>query len=116
MGMEAAITQDDPVITAYRCHGWTFTRGTPIENILAELTGRQKSILYIHTVMNTYTVCMWYGKLCPLLQARAQVFLKVKVVLCTCIVRISMEEMELLVLRLVHIVLTGACTCHVISM
>ena len=39
VGMEAAITKDDPVITAYRCHGWAHTRGVPIKNILAELTG-----------------------------------------------------------------------------
>ena len=37
--MEAAVTKDDPVITAYRCHGWTHTRGIPVKNILAELTG-----------------------------------------------------------------------------
>lgn len=37
--MEAAVTKDDPVITAYRCHGWTHTRGVPVKNILAELTG-----------------------------------------------------------------------------
>lgn len=39
VGMEAAITKDDPVITAYRCHGWAHTRGVPVKNILAELTG-----------------------------------------------------------------------------
>ena len=37
--MEAAVTKEDAVITAYRCHGWTHTRGVPIKNILAELTG-----------------------------------------------------------------------------
>ena len=42
MGMEAAITKEDPVITAYRCHGWTYTRGVPIKNILAELTGERE--------------------------------------------------------------------------
>lgn len=40
VGMEAAVTKEDPVITAYRCHGWTHTRGVPIKNILAELTGK----------------------------------------------------------------------------
>jgi len=42
VGMEAAITKEDPVITAYRCHGWTYTRGVPVKNILAELTGERE--------------------------------------------------------------------------
>ena len=42
VGMEAAITNEDPVITAYRCHGWTHTRGVPVKNILAELTGERE--------------------------------------------------------------------------
>lgn len=40
VGMEAAIRPDDAVITAYRAHGWTYTRGVPVKDILAELTGR----------------------------------------------------------------------------
>ena len=47
MGMEAAITKEDPVITAYRCHGWTYTRGVPIKNILAELTGERERAVFI---------------------------------------------------------------------
>lgn len=39
VGMEAAITLEDHLITAYRCHGWTYTRGVPVKKILAELTG-----------------------------------------------------------------------------
>ncbi|KAJ3075040.1 alpha subunit of pyruvate dehydrogenase [Quaeritorhiza haematococci] len=39
-GMEAAITKDDSVITAYRCHGFTYVRGASATAILAELTGR----------------------------------------------------------------------------
>ena len=38
--MEAAITKDDSVITAYRCHGFTLTRGATSKAILAELMGR----------------------------------------------------------------------------
>ncbi|XP_078689485.1 pyruvate dehydrogenase E1 component subunit alpha, somatic form, mitochondrial-like [Branchiostoma floridae x Branchiostoma belcheri] len=41
VGMEAALTPDDHVITSYRAHGWTYTRGVPPVNILAELTGRK---------------------------------------------------------------------------
>jgi len=57
VGMEAAITKEDPVITAYRCHGWTYTRGIPVKNIMAELTGERElkivmcvQILYFHLI------------------------------------------------------------------
>lgn len=50
MGMEAAITKEDPVITAYRCHGWTYTRGIPVKNILAELTGEKEDVHLAATV------------------------------------------------------------------
>ena len=39
VGMEAAIRPDDPVITAYRAHGWTYIRGVPMRGVLSELTG-----------------------------------------------------------------------------
>lgn len=39
MGIEAAINPTDHVITAYRAHGFTFTRGVSVREILAELTG-----------------------------------------------------------------------------
>lgn len=39
MGIEAAIKPTDHVITAYRAHGFTYTRGVPVREILAELTG-----------------------------------------------------------------------------
>ncbi|KAG1622700.1 hypothetical protein G6F45_011082 [Rhizopus arrhizus] len=44
VGMEAAITRNDHVITAYRCHGFTYLRGGTIESILAELMGRSTGI------------------------------------------------------------------------
>ena len=50
MGMEAAITKEDPVITAYRCHGWTYTRGIPVKNILAELTGEKEDTFLAPTI------------------------------------------------------------------
>lgn len=42
--MESAITNTDHVITAYRCHGFTYLRGGTIESILAELMGRATGI------------------------------------------------------------------------
>lgn len=41
-GIEAAITPSDHLITAYRAHGYTFTRGVPVKEILAELTGETR--------------------------------------------------------------------------
>ncbi|KJE91313.1 pyruvate dehydrogenase E1 alpha 1 [Capsaspora owczarzaki ATCC 30864] len=40
-GVEAAITKEDSVITAYRAHGFTYVRGVSVKGVLAELTGRQ---------------------------------------------------------------------------
>ena len=40
VGMEAGLTPEDAIITAYRCHGFTFTRGVSVESILAELLGK----------------------------------------------------------------------------
>lgn len=42
--MESAITLADQVITAYRCHGFTYVRGGSIKSILAELMGRKDGI------------------------------------------------------------------------
>ncbi|XP_031557748.1 pyruvate dehydrogenase E1 component subunit alpha, mitochondrial-like [Actinia tenebrosa] len=41
VGMENAIDKDDSVITAYRCHGWSFMRGVSPKGVLCELTGRK---------------------------------------------------------------------------
>lgn len=40
VGMIAAMRPDDSVITAYRCHGWTFLMGVSPHGVLGELTGR----------------------------------------------------------------------------
>ncbi|XP_078001443.1 pyruvate dehydrogenase E1 component subunit alpha, mitochondrial-like [Glandiceps talaboti] len=40
VGIEAAIKRDDAIITAYRAHGWAYTRGISVHGVLAELTGR----------------------------------------------------------------------------
>ncbi|CAG8511183.1 10714_t:CDS:2 [Acaulospora colombiana] len=44
VGMESAITREDAIITAYRCHGYTLVRGATPHQILAELTGRSTGI------------------------------------------------------------------------
>ncbi|GJJ72037.1 pyruvate dehydrogenase E1 component alpha subunit [Entomortierella parvispora] len=44
VGMETALTADDKIITAYRCHGFTYMRGGSITSILAELLGRKAGI------------------------------------------------------------------------
>ncbi|XP_011851188.1 PREDICTED: pyruvate dehydrogenase E1 component subunit alpha, somatic form, mitochondrial [Mandrillus leucophaeus] len=41
VGLEAGINPTDHLITAYRAHGFTFTRGLSVREILAELTGRK---------------------------------------------------------------------------
>uniref|UniRef100_A0A3B5AZM9 Pyruvate dehydrogenase E1 component subunit alpha n=1 Tax=Stegastes partitus TaxID=144197 RepID=A0A3B5AZM9_9TELE len=43
-GIEAAINPTDHLITAYRAHGYTYTRGVAIKEILAELTGRKGGV------------------------------------------------------------------------
>lgn len=46
VGIEHAITRDDPLITAYRSHGFTLMRGGTPRSILGELLGRQDGISY----------------------------------------------------------------------
>ncbi len=40
VGVENAITHEDPMITSYRCHGHMLARGEKIERVLSELTGK----------------------------------------------------------------------------
>ncbi|XP_061903633.1 pyruvate dehydrogenase E1 component subunit alpha, somatic form, mitochondrial-like isoform X2 [Entelurus aequoreus] len=44
VGIEAAITRTDRLITAYRSHGFTFTRGGSLKEIIAEMAGRRTGI------------------------------------------------------------------------
>ncbi|KAF9352776.1 alpha subunit of pyruvate dehydrogenase [Mortierella sp. AD094] len=44
VGMESALAKEDNIITAYRCHGFTYMRGGSIVSILAELLGRKAGI------------------------------------------------------------------------
>ena len=46
VGIEHAITKDDDVITAYRCHGYALMRGASVRSIIGELLGRRQGIAY----------------------------------------------------------------------
>ncbi|KAK9243047.1 dehydrogenase E1 component-domain-containing protein [Lipomyces tetrasporus] len=46
VGIEHAITRDDQVITAYRCHGFAYMRGASVKAILAELMGRRDGVSF----------------------------------------------------------------------
>ena len=41
VGLEAGITPEDRVITAYRCHPFAVLRGGTVEGVIGELLGRQ---------------------------------------------------------------------------
>ncbi|KAI9799063.1 MAG: alpha subunit of pyruvate dehydrogenase [Piccolia ochrophora] len=45
-GIEHAITKEDSVITAYRCHGFALMRGGTVRSIIGELLGRREGIAY----------------------------------------------------------------------
>ncbi|KRY19552.1 putative pyruvate dehydrogenase E1 component subunit alpha, mitochondrial [Trichinella patagoniensis] len=40
VGMKAAMNEDDSIITAYRCHGWSLLSGITLKQVFAELAGR----------------------------------------------------------------------------
>lgn len=44
VGLEAALTKEDAVITAYRCHGFAYVRGASVHGILAELLGKATGV------------------------------------------------------------------------
>ncbi|CAN8097193.1 unnamed protein product [Discula destructiva] len=46
VGIEHAITKEDDVITAYRCHGYALMRGATVKSIIGELLGRRQGIAY----------------------------------------------------------------------
>src|SRR6266487_4225432 len=45
-GIEHAITREDYVITAYRCHGFALMRGGTVKSIIGELLGRREGIAH----------------------------------------------------------------------
>ncbi|KAI2466992.1 dehydrogenase E1 component-domain-containing protein [Annulohypoxylon bovei var. microspora] len=46
VGIEHALTKEDDIITAYRCHGFAMMRGGTIRSIIGELLGRREGIAY----------------------------------------------------------------------
>lgn len=46
VGIEHALTRDDAIITAYRCHGFARMRGGTVKSIIGELLGRREGIAY----------------------------------------------------------------------
>ncbi|KAI1335164.1 dehydrogenase E1 component-domain-containing protein [Xylariaceae sp. FL0016] len=46
VGIEHALTKEDDVITAYRCHGFAMMRGGSVRSIIGELLGRREGIAY----------------------------------------------------------------------
>ncbi|EME45319.1 hypothetical protein DOTSEDRAFT_71147 [Dothistroma septosporum NZE10] len=46
VGIEHAITKQDHIITAYRCHGFAMMRGGTVRSIIGELLGRREGIAY----------------------------------------------------------------------
>lgn len=41
VGMRESMREQDTLITAYRCHGWTYLMGETVIGVLSELTGRK---------------------------------------------------------------------------
>ncbi|KAI0481151.1 dehydrogenase E1 component-domain-containing protein [Xylariaceae sp. FL0804] len=46
VGIEHALTKEDDIITAYRCHGFALMRGGSVKSIIGELLGRREGIAY----------------------------------------------------------------------
>lgn len=46
VGIEEATEPSDSIITAYRCHGFAYTRGASVREILGELMGKRSGVSY----------------------------------------------------------------------
>lgn len=62
--MEAAIRRSDAVITAYRAHGWTYTRGISMAGVLAELTGQSPPLSCHHLPQTALPLPLIVTNLC----------------------------------------------------
>ncbi len=60
VGMQAAITPDDGVITSYRDHGHMLVCGMDPRGVMAELTGRTADSIYhsLHRVRQSLLKCI----------------------------------------------------------
>lgn len=67
-GIEAGINPSDHLITAYRAHGYTYTRGVSVKAILAELTGEGEKGEFQNKIQCVNELC-----LCVTLLVRPQV-------------------------------------------
>ena len=52
-GIEHAITKDDSVITAYRCHGFALMRGGTVRSIIGELLGRRHGMIILEGIVRS---------------------------------------------------------------
>jgi len=68
IGMEAAITKSDAVITSYRAHGWTYVRGATVRAVIAELMGSYTSDVII-PVHKQYSDCLYHNYIWPSVQS-----------------------------------------------
>ncbi|CAD6506468.1 BgTH12-07696 [Blumeria graminis f. sp. triticale] len=46
VGIKHALSNEDDIITAYRCHGFALMRGASVKSIIGELLGRRDGIAY----------------------------------------------------------------------
>lgn len=60
--MIGAINSKDAVITAYRCHGWTYLMGANLAEVLSELTGILCTYIFYEFLKKFRTYfgkCLW---------------------------------------------------------
>lgn len=90
VGIEAAINPTDHLITAYRAHGYTYTRGISVKQILAELTGERRRVRDRAATSRQFSVrikCVFSPP-----QGVEGAWPKGRAARCTCTRRISTEE------------------------
>ena len=84
VGIESAITPNDQLITAYRCHPFAVLRGGSVKGVLSELLGKLATFLASGASFDS-PGCLQVGRLACRM---------VKAVPCTCSRLTSSVEME----------------------